>query len=401
MAMLSANALRAEVERRLLSSSGAAGIWSGRCEDAYPMIISLGVTKELLLALGGGLGAWRASIDALAKKTGCSAQHERRKLTKSLDAVDVPVKLLVPGEEEAVRVAGSAARVQRDLRNRRRRVLRRFQLNDEALTSVLKDTRACSDVDFSLLLSCAEWVLSHETRGLAPRQLPVPGVQGKFLDGKKNQELVATVAGKDSLLLAGDARFVMLKYLDPGSGASYGLCRLGTADEGRPSYEPKFVLIVENKETFSDFPAMTGGVCVYGAGKAAVTLAASIGWLREVPCLFYWGDMDTDGLEILAGVRACGLACESVLMDLDTFTYFEELGTSVSARGGDIVVPDIDERHDVLAGLTAGESALYEALCAGRTRHPRVEQEKIPFDYAVGWIEDSLARVGAASMRRR
>lgn len=394
MAMLSANSLRAEIERRLLSSNGAAGIWSGRCEGAYPMNISLGVTKEFLIALGGGLGAWSASIDRLAKKAGCVAQHERRKLTKSLDAVDVPVKLQIPGEEEAVRVAGTEVRAQRDLRNRRRRMLRRFQLDDEVLVRALRDTRGYSDADFSMLVSCAEWASRHEMAGLAPRQVPVPGVQGKFLDNKKNRELIATLAGKGTLGLSGEARYVMLKYLDPSSAISHGLCRLGSFDEGRPPYRPSFVVIVENKETFSDFPAMAGGVCVYGAGKAAESLVTRIGWLKDVPSVFYWGDMDSDGLEILTGIRAHGLACESVLMDFDTFERFEKLGTAVSARGGEIAVPSLDDRRDVLRWLTAEESVLYRAICAGKTRYPRIEQEKIPFGYAVGWIEDGLARRG-------
>lgn len=386
----------AEVRRRLLSSTGAAGIWSGRCDDAYPMDVTLGVTRESLRGLGAGIGKWSRSICELASKTGCTVTRERRKLTKSLDPVDVPVRLHIPGEDEAVRVAGRDASAQRDLRNGRHRAMRRFCLEHDAAVRVLRDTRLYSDADFSMLVSCAEWASSHDTAGLTPRQVPVPGVQGKFLDSKKNRELVAMMAGKESLGLSEGARYVLLKYLDPDSPVTYGLCRLGTFDEGGPPYRPRFAIIVENKQTFSDFPAMADGVCVYGAGKAAVSLVPAISWLRGVPRVFYWGDMDSDGLEILAGVRERGLACESVLMDLETYERFERLGTSVSAGGGEISAPDMADRGDVLLRLTDGEASLYEAICAGRLAHPRIEQEKIPFDYAVGRIGARLAEEGAA-----
>ena len=137
-------------------------------------------------------------------------------------------------------------------------------------------------------------------------------------------------------------------------------------------------MIVENKQTFAEFPPVTGGVCIFGSGKAAAARVAAIEWVEKVPRVVYWGDMDTDGLDILALVRKSGVDCESALMSLEAFRRFERLGSSTSRTGGAIKVPTTIA-PEVEENLKKPEIDLYRAIMERRTMYPRIEQEKIPY----------------------
>jgi hypothetical protein len=145
-----------------------------------------------------------------------------------------------------------------------------------------------------------------------------------------------------------------------------------------PAYLPSVVVISENKDTALHFPAVAAGISVEGMGHGGAT-AASFPWLRECQNLFYWGDMDASGLEILDGFRAAGLPVTSVLMDLATYERYEQFGTSTDARGNPLTAAACRP----LAHLTDAEQHLYERLTAPSwSRYRRIEQERIPLGVA-------------------
>lgn len=102
--------------------------------------------------------------------------------------------------------------------------------------------------------------------------------------------------------------------------------------------------------------------------------------------IYYWGDMDTDGLEILARYRQAGLPCESILMTLDDFNRYEEYGTRYSKDNGQVFVRCEDEA--LAAFLTDAERGLYFALCGDSLKKNRIEQEKIPFQDALNYVKN-------------
>lgn len=91
------------------------------------------------------------------------------------------------------------------------------------------------------------------------------------------------------------------------------------------------------------------------------------------------GDMDADGLEILARLRATGVACASVCMDRETYDAYAQFGTTLGADGSPI--PRREPKEGLC--LTDEEVALYRALCTGALPNPRVEQERIPIAQAL------------------
>lgn len=89
--------------------------------------------------------------------------------------------------------------------------------------------------------------------------------------------------------------------------------------------------------------------------------------------------MDADGLEILARLRATGVACASVCMDRESYDAYAQFGTTLGADGSPI--PRRKPKEGLC--LTDEEAALYRALCTGALPNPRVEQERIPIAQAL------------------
>ena len=132
----------------------------------------------------------------------------------------------------------------------------------------------------------------------------------------------------------------------------------------------KRVLVVENKTTLYTtltLPKMDETIAIFGSGFSVYNLKGAQ-WLINVE-LFYWGDIDVQGFEILSQFRSYFPQTQSMLMDKTTFEKFFEndsgTPTNVSTK----------------LNLTDGEQQLYEVL---KINNWRLEQEKIP----LYWINE-------------
>ncbi len=124
------------------------------------------------------------------------------------------------------------------------------------------------------------------------------------------------------------------------------------------------VYVIENLTTFLSFPLVENGLAIWGGGFA-VSLLAGAAWLAQKQ-LFYWGDIDIHGFQILAQIRGHYPAMQSLLMDYDTFSRYYQNG-----QGGNFTA------HP-LAHLTLAEAQLYQSLLL---TNARLEQEQLPLHY--------------------
>jgi hypothetical protein len=291
----------------------------------------------------------------------------------------IPAHLTIPTADAAARLCG-AEWVRRLKRGR----VRASQLSSryphvQDIARMIRGVDSYTDTDFELLCAAADWFSRHSGAGLTPRQVPVPGLHAKWLNTR--QPAVAALAGIPGLgLLPPHPARLHLTYLDPGYLAT-GRRRHDSATVGdtmTPAYQPEVVVISENKDTALHFPPLPAGVSVEGVGYGGGT-AAAFPWLKDCPNLFYWGDIDSAGFEILDGFREAGLAVTSMLMDAATYEQYERFGTRTDARGNEITAGT----RRLLLRLTEAERQLYEHLTdPSWTRFRRVEQEKIPLDVA-------------------
>jgi hypothetical protein len=235
---------------------------------------------------------------------------------------------------------------------------------------------------FDKLLACVRWVVDNAGRDRYLRQIDVPGVDTKFIEGHRAilAELVDLVAARPTVADAHDfaSRYgfrgkpsrVRIRILDPVvSPFPAGITDLELcADElAHLPLGVERVFVVENEVTCLAFPAVPRALLIFGGGYA-VSRVSRLGWLHQVP-LYYWGDIDTHGFQILDRLRAGFPAVQSMLMDRATLlvheTHWDREPVPVNSD---------------LARLTAEEAALYRDLVEDTFGTAvRLEQERIGY----------------------
>ncbi|MBK1633305.1 hypothetical protein CKO31_21620 [Thiohalocapsa halophila] len=257
-------------------------------------------------------------------------------------------------------------------------------------------------VDFERLLAVLRWLQEHPDSGLYVRQLPIPGIdtkwiganRGRLVDllGQQQRQAADTgdTAGTDLHALAGLRRepdLLRIRMLDPDLRAAVG----GLGDITAPVEQiaalplrPARAFLVENLQTGLAFDDLPGAVCCMARGYAVEAYAA-IPWLRGRPC-HYWGDLDTHGFAILSRLRQHLPDVHSLLMDEATLL-----------RHRDLWQREEKPAAGPLAGLSPEEEAVVEGLLTDRWgERVRLEQERIDWEYARTQISGTLtSRAGS------
>lgn len=232
----------------------------------------------------------------------------------------------------------------------------------------LGDLVALEESDFSRLLGVLDWLVAHPESGMYIRQLPIAGVDTKWLGRHRRvvTGLVTAVTGADDLGLAAMEPRVRLRLLHPELRMA-GLDDLEVpwsqaAALSVPGLvaEDLRVLVVENLESFVALPTdgSWGSVVAINGGGYAASLVADLPWLSSCR-VYYWGDIDSHGFGILNRFRAHVGHAESVLMDRGTLEAFRHLAVHEPRP------LDVEPEH--LQTLTEDEREVYRSLraCSG------------------------------------
>ena len=243
--------------------------------------------------------------------------------------------------------------------------------------------------DWPQLLAVADWLLDHPRPGMYLRQIDLPGVHTKLIEGHRGvlAELLDRVLPREAVDAAhtGTSGFcrrygflekplrVRFRILDPRfrllPGETDQDITLTQAAFSSFALPVSKVFITENEINFLAFPNVPDGVVIFGAGYGFDNLAAAF-WLNEKE-IYYWGDIDTHGFCILNQLRGFFPLSTSFLMDRQTLLDHRPLwGVEAQPERG------------TLARLNAAESSLYNELqqnCLGD--RVRLEQERVGFDF--------------------
>lgn len=374
----------ADVARRV-GSTWAATLTGTGDQPAWPYAVPLG--EPTSAELGADSSAMVAKVAAWRDWEAAHHLRLRYRARRVLGTnQELPTHLPVPDLDTAAGLCGGdwPARITRA--RRRAAVLADRYPHLPRPGRTLAAVETLSDVDFDLLCRAADWFATHDATGLTPRQVPIEGLHAKWLNTR--QQLVRTLAGIDELgLLPPHPARIHFTYLDPDYRSAGGRIHdsATVGDQVRLPYPPRVVIISENKDTAIHFAELPGGISVEGAGTGGSTVAA-FDWITAASHLFYWGDMDADGLEILDGFRAAGVHAASILMDPASYAQWERFGTNLDRHGK----PLQPRPPATVAQLTAAERTLYDHLvspsCPG---HRRVEQERIPLAVALKAIRQA------------
>lgn len=252
----------------------------------------------------------------------------------------------------------------------------------------------CFD-DLEKLLAVTRWVLDHPRPAIYLRQLPVPGVDTKFIEARRKVlsawfDILLPAAHIDDGFtgaggferrygFSGRPGLVRFRLLDPAVRLE-GFSDLTVTVSEFAAWEPpvRKVFVVENDITALAFPPVSEALLIFGRGYGFSDLSETF-WLQNKE-IFYWGDLDTHGFAILNQFRGSFPHTRSFLMDRDTLMrnkvhwgYEDKPSTADLPR------------------LTPDESALYDDLRYNRIQEGlRLEQERIEYRDLVGFLTPGI-----------
>lgn len=385
-------ALKPPSEREMLADERAAEEWAREWAAIGTSLVpgsstvsatvsapGSGVGPERARSAGNGAGR-RGSADAVGIEGGIEVEWVTRSW-RSIGRQRVPVRVRLRGTPAVAAFAGgAAARDWTRLRTRALEVAERLGAPERpevmtALASVVRrragDLAALDDDRFAQVVQVSEWIVANPVTGLRPRQVPVRGVDSKWLGRHRGlvTELVAAATGSADLGLLDADRLVRLRILDErlAIGGLRDLAAPAAQLVGLP-VRPTGVFVFENLESVLAMPPWPGAIAVHGSGYS-VDAVAALAWVRDVP-IVYWGDLDSHGFAILHLLRAWHDDVTSVLMDEPTLRAHRDLW-----------VPEPTPSRGEFGTLTAGERAALSALRA--EGDVRLEQERIPWATAL------------------
>lgn len=291
------------------------------------------------------------------------------------------------------------------------------------LRTALAEAIRLDDDDFNRALDVAAWLAEHPHSGLMPRQLPVEGIDTKWITSHSRLLTTLIGPGSDSMQAAdpspvsttrADTRlvasaegmpeteietaeqaatlnalglrprptYVRVALLDPADRARFaGIQDLAVSSEqlARLTVQPRHLIIIENLETALTMPDMDGTVIVHSLGHNLTPLR-DLAWAQHAPQVTYWGDLDTEGFTILSAFRGLGYQAQSVLMDEATLVRYRHFAVE------DTTTPN---RGD-LPNLTQAEYDTWQGLLSDRWgRRLRLEQERIPLSVGVQALQNA------------
>lgn len=252
------------------------------------------------------------------------------------------------------------------------------------LIDYLEELERYTDLDIELLLALIPQLKPGMGNGGFLRALSVRYVDTKFLE--QNYSLIEQIV---NLLYAGKvlASGGLLTWLgcqanprgwlwvrplcERSRQALGGMPLLQLATETLLTFELPVcrILIVENVQSGLALPTLDDTVAVFGGGK-------NIAWLNapslEQKCVAYWGDIDSEGLRILADARRRLPTIDALMMDEITLQKHRER-----------MVDEPDTAGVEPVGLDPQELQLFRDLRGGRFGNTRLEQERIAPDYVL------------------
>lgn len=281
----------------------------------------------------------------------------------------LPCKLVLRHVEDLVALLGVDAR--RQYQHWQAIFARLFAKlpKDEALFAVLLDflpiLERASEADLDALL----------------RALPLVGVDSKFVEN--HQTLISAALdvlhdgaiGERGLLTWLDCQekprdWLLVRPLCAQSRSALGgmpVLRLSTDVLRNNALPARAIVVVENEQSVLALPPLADTIAVGGGGHNVTWLDAA--WLRDKR-VAYWGDVDGDGLVMLARARALCPHLYALMMDRVTL-----------AHGAAHIVADPARTLPEPPGLNAEERALWRVVREGEGGARRLEQERLAADY--------------------
>jgi hypothetical protein len=294
-------------------------------DGQWPIALPLGLPTEQQAQKN--LAAVRQWVEGWQRWQGAGELVWCERVWRQLGSQTLPERLLIQSPQQVADWLGQSARWERACA-RRHQLLGRWPQLIGALARYYELLADYADADFERLCSTLQWLLDNPASHLYIRQLPIQGVDSKWLEMRKSvlldllQALRDETQARDFYAVTGlrkEPLPVRFRLLDQGLRQRMA----GLGDISAPAEEVAAlqlpisrVMIVENLQTGLAFADLPGTLLFMGRGYA-VDLFAAFTWVQRLP-VWYWGDIDTHGFAILDRLRKYLPAVRSILMDETT-----------------------------------------------------------------------------------
>ena len=335
---------------------------------------------------------------------------------QTLGTQSVPEKLIIASVKDTAAWIGEDARWSRAA-DRFKLLVQRWSAVGSEAGSALIDILPrhfniladYNDGDFNSLCEILSWICANPNSNLYIRQIPVAGIDSKWLEPRKSlvAELIAgmkgvvsdsdtsieqEIPGRDFYNICGLKslpQLIRIRILDPKlrkmfgglgdisapleeiAGHDFTPATLSTDTKNDMSTPLLTVFIEKNIQTALAFDDLENSIALFGLGYG-VDVLGKFPWLGQARCI-YWGDIDAHGFAILNRARSYLPKLESILMDEAALLNHRQL-----------LVTEKDQATSAeLPNLTADEQKFYQALKSNALgQSVRLEQERIRWDYA-------------------
>lgn len=357
--------------------------------NTWPIEIGLGVpTENQAIKQLDSVRTWVATWQSW-RSAGTLVWDDRR--WRILGTQRVAAKLALSGPGEVAKWIGEADRWER-ARARYADLVGRWPGLSGKLARHFDLLADYGDVDYRRLVDLLAWLEANPKSGMYPRQLPVVGLDSKWIEGRRAivAEMVDAILGNSPddgdfyrrCGLQAPPYMIRLRILDSELRARVG----GLVDIAAPwdqlaklDVPAEYVFIVENLQTGLSFGQLTGSVVIMQLGYG-VDVLGRLPWVVGAQCI-YWGDLDTHGFAILHRARTHLPGLESVLMDRQTLHRHRDLWVEEKSQHG----------ADSLPHLSESEAAVYQSIKRNDWgRNVRLEQERIAWSYAWNVLQQAV-----------
>ncbi len=358
-------------------------------QSVSPLEVTLGVpTENQALKQVEDVRAWVVAWQSW-NGVGSLSWGERR--WRKLGTQPVPEKLLLSGPGEVAQWIGEADRWDR-AQQRYRDLIGRWPQLSNKLPRYFPILADYNEGDYWRLIDMVAWIEKNPASDLYPRQLPVSGLDSKWLEKRRGllADLVDAVRGESSTEgdfygrcgLKAPPQLIRLRILDCSLRQRIG----GLSDISAPweqlaelDLPVSSVFIVENLQTGLAFDDLPESIVIMQLGYG-VDVLGRLPWIAKAQCI-YWGDLDTHGFAILNRARSYLPELKSVLMD-----------EAILRNHQDLWVEEKDQHAaETLPLLTDPEQSVYQAIKHNTWgQNVRLEQERIDWDVAWKTLQQAI-----------
>ena len=370
----------------------AAGADSGTDENNWPLVINLDTPTQA--EAQARINTVRDWVNAWQDWRGAGTVMWAERRWRNLGTQKLPEKLELESATQIAQWVNESERWQR-AQTRFHETAERWPALADTLPRYFDLLADYSETDFQRLRDMLDWLLTHPDSGLYPRQIPLSGLDSKWLEKRKAilSDWLGAIQGKTNLDANSDfyqrcglrkpPTLIRLRLLDAELREQFGgLGDISAPLEQLAAFDLPLttVFIVENLQTGLAFSDIPNALVIMQLGYN-VDVLGRLPWLADKRCI-YWGDIDTHGLAILSRARARLPQLQSMLMDETTLLQYRQLWVEEKKQNG----------ADSLPGLNEAEQVLYQRLKSNYwERNIRLEQERIDWRYAWQKLLDTIS----------